>query len=88
MRDAGYIHRYAARYAEGAQGEVVLVHYRTADIALFPTPFEDCYAALRWVWDNAPKLRIGRARIAVDGDSAGGALAAACALRSRNEGGP
>ena len=88
MRDAGYIHRYAARYAKGAQCEVVFVHYRTADIAPFPTPFEDCYAALRWVWDNAPKLRIDRARIAVGGDSAGGALASACALRARDEGGP
>lgn len=88
MRDAGYIHRYAAHYAEGAQCEVVFVHYRTADIAPFPTPFEDCYAALRWVWDNAPRLRLDRTRIAVGGDSAGGALAAACALRSRDEDGP
>lgn len=88
LGDAGYIHRYAARYAQGAQCMVVFVHYRTSDIAPFPTPFEDCYAALCWVWDNAPRLRLDRTRIAVGGDSAGGALAAACTLRARDEGGP
>lgn len=67
---------------------VVFVHYRTSDTAPFPAPFWDCYAALEWVWDNAPKLRLDRARIAVGGDSAGGALAAACALRARDKGGP
>lgn len=88
MRDQTYIHRYAARYAQGAECAVVFVHYRTSDLAPFPIPFEDCYAALRWVWDNAPRLQLDRARIAVGGDSAGGALAAACALRARDEGGP
>ena len=88
FRDAGYIHRYVAQYAQGAQCAVVFVHYRTSDATPFPTPFEDCCAALHWVWDNAPELRIDRARIAVGGDSAGGALAAACALRARDEGGP
>lgn len=88
LQDAGYIHQYAAQYARDAKCTVVFVHYRTSDIAPFPTPFQDCYAALRWVWSNAPKLRIDHARIAVGGDSAGGALAAACTLRARDEDGP
>lgn len=69
-RDAGYIHRYAARYAEGAGCMVVFVHYRTSDIAPFPKPFQDCHAALRWGWENGPALGVDRTRIAVGGDSA------------------
>lgn len=88
LRDAGYIHHYAVQYAQGAPCVVVFVHYRTADLAPFPAPFQDCYSALRWVWGNAPGLRVDRGRIAVGGDSAGGALASACAQRARDEGGP
>lgn len=84
--DAGYIHCYAAQYAKEAGCVVVFVHYRTSDITPFPVPFQDCYAALGWAWENTPELGIDRSRIAVGGDSAGGALAAACALRARDEG--
>lgn len=86
LGDAGYIHHYAVQYAKEAACMVAFVHYRTSDAAPFPAPFQDCYAALSWVWDNAPALRTDRSRIAVGGDSAGGALAAACALRARDEG--
>ena len=86
VRDAAYIHLFAAQYAQEAQCKVVFVHYRTADEAPFPVPFQDCYAALRWVWEHSDELGINRERITVGGDSAGGALAAACALRARNEG--
>ena len=44
----------------GANCVVAFVHYRTSDTAPFPAPFEDCYTALRWVWDNAPRLRLIR----------------------------
>lgn len=80
VRDAGYIHRYAAQYAQGVQCKVVFVHYRTADEAPFPV---DCYAALCWVWAHSGELGIDREHIAVGGDSAGGALAIACTLRAR-----
>ena len=83
--DAGYIHKTVMDYSLQSGCKVVFVHYRTSDQAAFPAPFEDCCAALRYVWDHSRQLGIDRNRIAVGGDSAGGALAAACTLWARDE---
>jgi acetyl esterase/lipase len=48
-------------------------------IAPFPTPLDDCYAALKWVADHNVQQNIDPHRIAVGGESAGGGLAAALA---------
>lgn len=51
-----------------------------------PTPAEDCYAALLWLYKEATRLGIDNSRIAVVGLSAGGGLAAAVALMARDRG--
>jgi acetyl esterase/lipase len=64
----------------------VSVEYRLAPETAYPGPLEDCYAALRWTYDNASSLGIDRDRVGLYGLSAGGGLAAALALLARDRG--
>ncbi len=71
-----------------ARVTVVSVDYRLAPEHPYPAAFEDGAAALDFVAHEAERFGIDPARLGVGGDSAGGNLAAALALRSRARGGP
>jgi acetyl esterase/lipase len=62
----------------------VSVGYRLAPETPFPGPLEDCYAALRWAYQNARDLGIDPGRMGIIGGSAGGGLAAGLALLARD----
>jgi len=69
--------------ANSSDASVVSVDYRVAPEHPFPTPLDDCFDALRWVADEQ-----SGGPLVVGGDSAGGNMAAVCALRARDAGGP
>ena len=58
---------------------VISVDYRRAPEDKFPAAVDDCWTAVNWATKQF-------GRVAVGGDSAGGNLAAVCALRARNVG--
>ena len=63
---------------------IVSVDYRLGPECPFPLPIEDCYAALKWLYDNAATLGANNKNIAIYGESAGGGLAAALAIVARD----
>ena len=64
---------------------IVAVEYQKAPEHPYPAAFNDCYATLKWVVDNAADLSIDQSSIGVGGDSAGGNLASAVAIKALKE---
>jgi len=81
---AGYHYRNAMRYAKESGCRVVFVNYRLAPEHHHPVFFEDCYAAMCWVYDNAEPLNIDISRIGIGGDSAGSTLAVGVCMMVRD----
>ncbi|HET9730931.1 MAG TPA: alpha/beta hydrolase [Acidimicrobiia bacterium] len=76
------------RIAMEAHAIVVSVDYRLAPEHPFPAALDDAWHALQWVADHGAELGGDPALLAVMGDSAGGNLAAVCAIQARDAGGP
>lgn len=67
---------------------VVSLDYRLAPEHKFPTAINDAWDALQWLHQQGQTLGLDSSCMAVGGDSAGGTLAAACALLARDAGLP
>jgi acetyl esterase len=68
------------RLANASGATVAAVEYRLSPEHAFPAALDDCLAAIRWL-----AAEFAGAPLALAGDSAGGNIAAVCALQLRNE---
>ncbi len=73
--------------AQLADCVVFNIDYALAPEHPYPAGLDDCFAAIRHIHQNAARFGVDPEKLAVGGDSAGGNLAALCALRDRDEGG-
>ena len=78
----------SCRVCEAIQAVVVSVEYRLAPEHPHPAPVQDCYAALKWMAQNADELAFDVDRLAVVGGSAGGGLTIATTMMARDKGFP
>jgi acetyl esterase len=65
---------------------VISVDYRLAPEHRFPVATNDAWDAVQWVANSSSKLGLRANALAVGGDSAGGTLAAVCAIQARDAG--
>jgi acetyl esterase len=70
--------------AHRAQCAVLSVDYRLAPEHTFPTAVDDAWDVVQWVTQQGAECKLLPTHVAVGGDSAGGTLAAVCAILARN----
>ncbi len=84
----GLMDNVAREIAHASGAVVVSVEYRLAPEHPYPAGLDDCEAVTRWAVGAASRFDVPSHAVAVAGESAGGNLAAAVALRLRASSGP
>lgn len=85
---AGYHYKNAMKYAKEINCKVLFINYRLAPKHPHPIFFEDCYAAMCWLYENANELSINKTIIGIGGDSAGATLSVGVCMMARDRNHP
>jgi len=80
--------RLARELAQGAEAAVVFVNFSPSPEVVYPAALEESYAAMQYIFEKGITLNLDASRLAVAGDSAGGNMAAALTLLSKERNGP
>lgn len=84
LGDLDVYDRIVAQYVGRSGVPLLAVEYRLAPEHPYPAALDDCSMAVAWLHDHAAELGVDPTRIAIMGDSGGGAIAAATALVTRD----
>lgn len=88
LRNQNSYDKVCRRIARDTEAIVISVDYRLAPEHKYPKAVYDCYDATKWAYENAALIGGKADTLVVMGDSAGGNLAAAVSLMSRDLNGP
>lgn len=80
--------RFVRELVSQSGAVAVFVDYERSPEARYPVALNQVYAATQWVAEHGEQIGVDGSRLSVVGNSAGGNLAAAVALRCRLENGP
>jgi acetyl esterase len=81
----GLMDNVARELAHSTGAVVVSVGYRLAPEHPYPAGLDDCETVTRWACANARRFDVSPQSVAVAGESAGGNLATAVALRTKDD---
>jgi acetyl esterase len=81
----GLMDNVARELTHATDAVVISVEYRLAPEHPYPAGLDDCETITRWAFANATRFGVARNQIAVAGESAGGNLSTAVALRLRGD---
>lgn len=79
-------HNFVPAYIAAHSGCICFsIDYRLAPEFKFPKGLEDCYDTAKWLIQNAEKIGIDAAKVAVGGDSSGGNFAAVLSQMAKQD---